>query len=64
MKQGYYDYEYVFYNKYTKELDEAFLEGSHYETENDYIICVYYHDFSMNYDRIIGYKVVNSKYKE
>lgn len=64
MKQGYYDYEYMFYNKYTKELDDAFLEGSHYETENDYIIYVYYHDFSMNYDRIIGYKVANSKYKD
>lgn len=64
LKQGYYDYIYIAQNIYTQKIDESVLEGSHYQTENDYLIYVYYRDFAQNYDRIIGYKVANSRYKE
>ena len=60
LKQGFYDYQYVLYNKITKSIDATFLEGSHLETENDYHIFVYYRPFSARYDRLIGYRVINS----
>lgn len=53
LKQGWYDYEYV----YLKEGDEkgtvSKFEGSHYETENDYHILVYYRNPRERYDRLI-----------
>ncbi len=63
LKQGYYDYIYVYYDNYTGKLNESVLEGSHYQTENDYLIFVYHRGFSQNYDRLVGYQVANSKYK-
>ena len=32
------------------------LEGSHWQTQNDYTILVYYHAFSDRYDRLVGIK--------
>lgn len=62
MKQGYYNYTYVYLDSFTSQLDEVILEGSHYQTENDYLISVYYRDFDNKFDRLVGYKVINSKY--
>jgi len=62
LKQGYYNYEYVYRNTYTGEVDEPVIEGTHYETENNYLIYVYYRNLSMNFDRLVGYRVINSKY--
>ncbi|MGD9992522.1 MAG: DUF5103 domain-containing protein [Salinivirgaceae bacterium] len=62
LKQGYYNYVFVYSDTYSKTIDESLLEGSHYETENDYLIWVYHRDFSLNYDRLVGYQVINSKY--
>jgi hypothetical protein len=60
LKQGFYDYQYVVLNKDTKAIDATFLEGSHVETENNYHIFVYYRGFSSRYDRLIGYRMLNS----
>jgi hypothetical protein len=60
LKQGFYDYQYVLYNKDKDSVDASFLEGSHIETENDYHFFVYYRGFSSRYDRLIGYRVINS----
>ncbi len=60
LKQGYYNYKYVVFDTKTKEIDKTFLEGSHYETENDYFVAVFYRDISKNYDRLVGYKRFNS----
>jgi hypothetical protein len=60
-KQGYYNYEYVFVPKKDSDaVDESYFEGSFYETENDYVIYVYYQPFGSRYDRLIGATVVNS----
>jgi len=64
LKQGYYNYTYAYYNVFTNVLDDAYIEGSHFQTENDYIIAVYYRDFDYKYDRLIGYRVINSKYQQ
>lgn len=60
LKQGYYNYKYVVYDKKMNKIDKSFIEGSHYETENDYFVAVYFRDISKNYDRLVGYKRFNS----
>ncbi|MBI4929736.1 MAG: DUF5103 domain-containing protein [Bacteroidetes bacterium] len=60
VKQGYYNYEYVYLKDNEKSGDEAFIEGTHYETENDYVIYVYHKPISSNYDQLIGMKRFNS----
>ena len=60
LKQGYYNYEYAFVKTGTNKIDNTFIEGSHFETEDDYSIYVYYRDFSSNYDQLIGYTITNS----
>lgn len=60
LKQGYYDYQYVFVPKNSDDIDEHYFEGSFYETENSYVIYVYYRPFGSRYDQLIGVKVANS----
>lgn len=60
LKQGFYDYQYVFVDKNKPKIDNTLLEGSHVETENDYQIFVYYRGFSSRYDRLIGFRIINS----
>lgn len=60
LKQGYYNYEYVFLKDDEKTGDETYVEGQHYETENDYVIYVYHKPISSNYDQLIGMKRFNS----
>lgn len=60
LKQGYYNYEYVFVKDGTTVADNTFLEGSHYETENDYLIFLYQRGFSDRYDHLVGINIINS----
>jgi hypothetical protein len=60
LKQGYYNYEYVFVRENSTYADNIFFEGSHYETENDYIIFVYHKDNTIKYEKLIGVKYMNS----
>ncbi len=60
LKQGYYNYEYIFVKTGTDSADHSYIEGSHYETENDYTIYVYHHPIGVRYDKLIGVKRVNS----
>lgn len=61
LKQGYYDYQYVYVERGKNEIDNTWIEGSHYQTENDYSLFIYTRDNSQDYDRIIGYKRVNTE---
>ncbi len=60
LKQGYYNYEYVFLKDGTTAADQTLIEGMHYETENDYTIYVYHHQQGTFYDQLIGLKRLNS----
>jgi hypothetical protein len=60
LKQGYYNYMYVYVPQGSASADHTNLEGSFWETENDYQIFVYYHEFSGRYDRLVGYRQLNS----
>jgi Domain of unknown function (DUF5103) len=61
VKQGYYNYHYVWVEDGKKTADETIIEGNHFETENDYSIIVYFRDPVTRYDRIVGFKKLNSR---
>jgi hypothetical protein len=60
LKQGVYDYEYVWVDKNTGKPDYSALEGNYYETENDYQILVYYRPAGARWQELVGYKLINS----
>lgn len=56
LKQGYYNYLYCFVKDGSKNSgDISAIEGSHYETENEYAILVYHRGVNDYYDRLVGY---------
>jgi hypothetical protein len=56
LKQGYYNYEYVYVEDGSPVANHTNIEGSFWETNNDYQILVYYSDITGRYDRLIGYQ--------
>jgi hypothetical protein len=56
LKQGYYNYIYVYKDKNKNQVDEMMVEGSHWETENEYTVWIYYHEQGSQYDRLIVYR--------
>ncbi len=63
LKEGYYNYQYVYVPEGAKKVDSVNLEGSFFITENEYEIFAYYHDQSSRYDRLVGYLTLNSSVK-
>ena len=60
LKQGYYNYQYVYLKDGETKPNLSYIEGSHWETENDYQILIYFHGFSSRYDRLVGYETFNT----
>lgn len=60
LKQGFYNYLYVTANK-DGEINNTAIEGSFYQTENDYSVIVYYRPIGSRYDQVIGYGLANSE---
>jgi hypothetical protein len=60
LKQGYYNYQYIFLENGASIGDEAFIEGMHFETENDYTVFVYNREKGTMYDRLVGVKQINT----
>ena len=53
LKQG--GYNYMYYVKGANEkLSLLLLEGSHWQTDNEYTIDVYFRPFGARYDRLVG----------
>ena len=52
-KQGFYNYSYVTLDK-NNTIDLNEVDGSFYQTENEYTVIVYYKPFGEIYDRVIG----------
>ena len=63
LKQGYYNYQYVFLPNGEKTGDETMIEGNHFETENEYTIFVYNRESGVSYDKLIGLKQINSAHQ-
>jgi hypothetical protein len=62
LKQGYYNYMYVYVPQGSAVADHKNLEGSFWQTENDYQIFVYYREMASRYDRLVGYRQLNSMF--
>jgi hypothetical protein len=61
LKQGYYDYQYCFVKDGSKNTgDISKIEGSHYETRNDYTILVYYRELNEDFDKLVGFATVTN----
>lgn len=60
LKQGYFNYSYVLKGFDKDELSFDITEGNHSETENDYLIFVYFRQNMSEFDRLVGYSIVNS----
>ena len=55
LKQGYYGYQFR-----QEDGSTARTMGDFYETENEYIVLVYYREQGSRYDRLVGYSRVHS----
>ena len=60
LKQGWYNYEYVLMKEGSTNGTATKFEGSHYETENDYNVLIYYRNPHDRYDRVIGSVIANT----
>ena len=68
VKQGGYDYQYWFVPKITnnqspitnKNTTTQRVDGSYWQTENEYTIYVYWRPFGTRYDRLVGVKTIRS----
>jgi hypothetical protein len=63
LKQAYYNYSYAVYGPADGSVDTRHFEGSHSETENNYMVLMYHRNQTMNYDELIGYGLENTRGK-
>ena len=61
LKTGLYNYQYVFVEDGSVKPSLRKTEGNYFETENEYNILVYYRPIGARFDRLIGYKKINSR---
>ena len=61
LKQGYYNYNYLFVPDGETQGNSGRTDGNFYETENEYIILVYHRPNGGRYDKLVGYRRMNFK---
>lgn len=59
LKQGYYNYDFAVAGARGTAPNETYFEGTHYETENQYDLLVYYRPPGTRADLLIGYQQVD-----
>jgi hypothetical protein len=60
LKQGIYNYLYEIRDTQSQKTERSVLEGSHFNTENDYTLLFYYRAYTNEFDELLGYQRVNS----
>ena len=61
VKQGGYDYQYWFVPKESKtKTTTQRVDGSYWQTENEYAIYVWWRPFGARYDRLVGVQILKS----
>lgn len=60
LKQGVYNYRYLFLPAFSEQFDMAEIEGSHAVAENEYLILFYHRPPGSRYDRLLGHQVIHS----
>ncbi|CAA6830252.1 MAG: Unknown protein [uncultured Aureispira sp.] len=62
-KNGFYDYYYGIFDHSKNELNIQKIEGSSFESENDYLFLVYYKTFGGLYDQLVAVQKYNTRPK-
>jgi len=60
LKQGIYNYSYAFCPVSKAKPDESYIEGSFYNTENEYLVLMYGRAYTNQFDELIGLTRVQS----
>ncbi|HVN58623.1 MAG TPA: DUF5103 domain-containing protein [Bacteroidales bacterium] len=60
LKQGWYNFEYIFIKDDEEPGGPSAFEGNHFETENDYLILIYYRKPGDRYDSVVAASVIKS----
>ena len=60
LKQGAYNYQYLWVPDGTTTGITGKIEGDKYQTVNEYLVRIYDHHIGARYDRLIGYAIINS----
>lgn len=58
LKQGYFNFIFVVKDTATGKVDATFFEGSHFASENRYLVTVYYMPMGSRYHQLVGVKIV------
>jgi len=61
VKQGFVDYCYAWLPEGAAAPDLTRLEGSHFQTENDYLVLVYVRDHTLRCDRLMAAEFLNTR---
>ncbi|WP_277465097.1 DUF5103 domain-containing protein [Parabacteroides sp. PF5-6] len=62
LKQGHYNYQYLFVPNGEKKGTTALFEGNYALTENEYAIHIYYRPMGERYDRLIGVNQISGSF--
>jgi hypothetical protein len=60
LKQGLYDYKYVWLDREAGRIDPTVFEASFFETENTYQVFVYYRKPGSRWEELIGFTNINN----
>ncbi|TAF83784.1 MAG: DUF5103 domain-containing protein, partial [Sphingobacteriales bacterium] len=60
LKQGVYDYNYSIIDNNGKLVDSNFLNGSYFDTDNDYQLFVYYRQPGLRFEELVAFAELNS----
>jgi hypothetical protein len=60
VKQGVYDYHYIWVSNGGNTRDDTVFDGSHFETENDYQVFFYYRRPGSRWEDLIGFTQINT----
>ena len=60
LKQGYYNYTYLYVTEKAQNPSTLSVDGNFYQTSQDYLVLVYLYDYEYGYDRLLGVQKVSS----
>jgi hypothetical protein len=60
LKQGHYNYHYLFVSDGESKGQLSMTEGNFFQTENEYTILVYYRPMGGRFDRLIGKNTIRN----
>jgi hypothetical protein len=61
LKQGYYNYQYAVLDRKTNQVSMSEINGSYWQTENNYQALFYYRPWGVRYDVLMGFTEVNTR---